>query len=280
MEKSQFSTNIGGAVFYSKVHRFDGLDEFLDAYKAAPDVPGNHRFSSEWSGGLDKPQSIAHARTGFDLYVPMAEKLIDKLQLADLDMPVKQWHSRMVGSTPNVPAFLAGEPECMWALENDSSDTSPIRVYVSTTSSSSIKAEALVERGTTVLALVMALATTRPVELWLFSELGYYGRGSNGAIATVRMNTTPLQLGVAAYLLCHQGFTRGLLYDYCDHFMQQDGAFAWGSAFGETRDALMREVLGCGPLDIILQGPRDNDDQFKNPIPWIQKQIDKVAATV
>src|SRR4029450_10054823 len=98
--------------------------------------------------------------------VPSDEERLTRIEReADLATLRPEWHSSVAGAFPSVPDFLAGIPECMRRRVVQPNELTPLTVWICTTSSGGVEFEDLQRRGVAVLALAMALANARPVEI-------------------------------------------------------------------------------------------------------------------
>jgi len=118
------------------------------------------------------------------------------------------WQTRndVVGGLPNVPAFLAGHPMSMRRRVRVAKEQAPLGILVDMTTSAGVSQDFMVKRGTLVIALVRMLALRRPITLHVTSGLAA-GSPSNpdgqrsACYVTTRIETTPLDLSRAAYML-------------------------------------------------------------------------------
>jgi len=147
---------------------FDDVSEFVTATQTTP----RHKtklWDMAFCGNMTAAQACSTARLGDEKLATRAKALTATLGV-ELDMPAPHWMPAVAGAFPNVPAFLAGEHESMLALADDTDDKTPVRIWASITSSYDVEPAALEKRGAAILALVMLLIRTRPVELFIYHE--------------------------------------------------------------------------------------------------------------
>ena len=150
---------------------YSSLAEFASDCRLAGVVKNyTHAGESTWWGGDSMGTLLDKCLSGEERHIAKAESLIEQLR-EEIEIPRSTWSPSAYGAFPDVGSFLAGEIECMRHMQSDPSATTPVRIYFDPTSWAGIDASDLVERGVAALALTMALAQMRPVELWTYSDL-------------------------------------------------------------------------------------------------------------
>jgi hypothetical protein len=223
----------------------------------------------KWTGGESINQTYYFAQYGNKSLVPEAEKLISKIE-TQISIPRKLWTRNVAGSFCAVPDHLAGRPTAMRRLIHESSEHTPINIYVRPNSSANITAEQLQKRGIAILALVMALARLRPINL----NYCFLGDSKNDAFHTcliARIETAPLNLAQACYVLTSAGFYRTLSFSLA----HQVNGFRGNRVrtFEETEEIIYHN-LGKDPKQTLIIGPvHHNDPIINTSIIWINEQI-------
>lgn len=272
------------------IHKFESVAALGRAVDAIKDESRTRRTGGisansgmnlkEWTGETFH-ESIASAINGNTDRVAEAEKLLDKLQTS-IEVKTRQWGSAVAGAFPCVPDYLIGQPESMRQLDVTSSDTTPLRVFVCTSSTMSVEWDHLKQRGVAILAATMALCQSRPVELWTFTT--FNGDGDHGECnVMVRINASPLCLSEACVALCSVGYDRNL-------------CMAWGYAndsyhgsyprdvrdnLGNEADctAACRRLLGASDDDLVIPPSSCHFTQItSDPVGWVQKIINQYTA--
>jgi hypothetical protein len=253
--------------------KFNSLAAFAEACREKK-LKTEHDSSYErsWTGET-LHECLKKATGGDESLVGKAETMVDSLE-ANFETPSRRWSPNVAGAYPNVPDVLAGLPENMRYLEESCSSSSPVRVFVCTTSSAGVDAETLRNRGVAILAFVMLLTRTRPVELWTFTALD--GKDEEGASnVMVRIKTDPLCLSEACYALTSVGVDRLLTHSWSKRHNGYTGGWARGFAYngGAEGAASVRHLVTDNPIDLVL-GPTWHGDQIvTDPIGWVKDQL-------
>jgi len=146
------------------------------------------------------------------------------------------------------------------------SETSAIKIYINPSSSGSIQAKDVHNRGIACAATIIALSRVRPIELVIWD---IWGREKKGAVL-IDLPTKPLDIGTILFAVSHPNFARSFYYPlvrdklkYVDHIPT------------EARNELAaRQALGLAGNDIILP-ILYGEDEFKEPIKWVRKTLEK-----
>lgn len=257
----------GGATDHWRI--FDGPSELASM--------GANEFWRErggrWYGGTGA-QARAWARNGKPDEVAASDALMTALE-AQAELIVTRSHSiisDVAGMVPNVPAFLAGQPLAMRRRQRDHSERAPVAVIVDTTISAGVSHETLQKRGAAILAFVRLLSARRAVELYAGVGVGTDSYRGGAAYVMTRIDTAPLDLARAAFMLCHTSATRLLGYGAAKGF---NGHWPYG------RDALnvvaWREVAAqafphCTDI-VAVPGLHLFDPLLRDPTAWILARL-------
>lgn len=251
-----------------------------------------------WYGGITGEQSVAMLTTGDTACVAEAERMLTQF---DLHMATsgRQLDLSPAGFMPCVPVYIGGEPECMYDLVDCESDASPMKIIVNPTSSAGVDADTLRQRGTIILAAVMALAAVRPVQLEVMCmmdsaktfQLPPAAGTSKRRLCSVSMmrvaiNSAPLDLASAGYALSHPGFVRHVLYGLCvDQFgasgswPRVDGA-TMSNTRGEATEVVTLELLGEDPAQtLLIPAVYLHDPIVNEPKRWVSEVLAKYGQT-
>jgi hypothetical protein len=264
-----------------KIKRYPSIASLaLHAEQTGADKVEERRGGSRpaWFGHETAADTLAKARRGDTALVPEAERLIAQLA-AEIDVPERPWIADCAGAYPVVPDFLAGMPDCMRRRDTVEHDESPVRIFVCLTSSGSLKAEAMSRRGCAILALVMALSRIRPVELNVFS-VGR--RGEKESVIVAPINTAPLDLATACYVLTSAGFTRRLCYGLAQKHHFGTGGIKWPERYGadDYLPGLLRRLGGHPETDLIIDAATAWDALISDPVPWINARLARYRGEV
>ncbi len=131
----------------------------------------------------------------------------------------------------------------------------------------------MAQRGTAILALVMALADMRPVELWTYTAMdgGEYRVGYSNIM--IRINSAPLCLSEACYALTSGGLCRNLTYDFARHHT----GFTGGWCERHESEESLREMVGASPQDLLIRAADEKDKAlFADPIKWVNDHLERL----
>lgn len=184
----------------------------------------------------------------------------------------------VVGAVPNVPAFLAGHPQCMRRRQRTMRDTAPLAIYMDLTSSAGISAEDVQNRGVVLLALTRLLVEHRPVELWVGTGLGASRRS---ATVAWRIDTAPLDLARAAYHVSATAMARGFGYEMVHAELKMwDGQWPFGSHELHCRTAEERLKQVFSGQELMYIPPIFlGDAMTKDPVGWVKRVMAQYVGT-
>lgn len=265
MRKSQYNTIT-----------FDSMAD-LAAYMT-PDKCLHHGGNgTNWFGGATAEQAIKMLTTGDTSMVAEAERMLSKFDI-HISTVGAQMDASVAGFAPCVPAFLGGSPESMFDMLECESNTAPLKVIVDPSSSAGIEVDVLRKRGATILAAVMALSATRPVQLELVCQLDCAearcflrpDRAGLHRYCAIRIpiNSTPLDLPTACFGLSHQGFARRVAYGLAKH--EYGSPLQWGVIPGVNMMAPREEATVRACIDLLGE---DYDNTLFIPASFLQDPI-------
>ena len=236
--------------------------------------------SRSWFNNESTDDSLRLALTGDVSLVPDAEKLMSSLD-AQVETSRRAWEASPVGPFCVIPEALAGLPTPMRRPILVEDDRAPISIYACTTSSAGVDAKVLQRRGTAILALVLALSRLRPVTL---HAIGIGNGVKDGeTIVTCQINTAPLDLATACYVLTSAGFTRRLMYSLAKRLNGFSGRWPRNRFYSYGKpdayyDHLRDDVLGLSPENtLMIQAAQLNDELVTQPVAWINRQVARFA---
>lgn len=226
-----------------------------------------------WYGGETVADSLRMAETGSVALVSAAKALLSQLDSA-IETPRRTWARSPAGAFACVPEAIAGLPTPMRRQSYDTSEHAPITVLAISTSSAGIKAATLQQRGTTILALVMALARSRPVSLHSVSILD--GKAGGETVWSIRINTAPLDLATACYTLTSAGFARRLNYRLAARLNSSRGRWPVRFQYHNPTpyyEYLAQELTPDPSRTLVIGAAQLGDELLSQPVTWINKQI-------
>lgn len=175
--------------------------------------PGCYDYREEWAGNLTLKEAGKSCAEGDLSLVEASDKILTKIEA---EFSFVTGHAETIatvaGGAVNVPAMLSGSPMCMRRRRQTVSEIGPITVMVDSGALAEVSPETMRRRGVAVLALVRVLSRIRPVDLWVSAAHWAGSRGDVSVMTAVRIETAPLDLARAAFVLVHPAFHRRLMF--------------------------------------------------------------------
>lgn len=238
--------------------------------------------NDSWAGG-SFDHCVSTLNKGDASSADKAQKIFDKLLLSGIEAPrLKTLQPSVVGFMPIVPNVIAGVPDCMWKREETDilAENTPVTIYVDVVVSSGITTQELFDRGVAILALTMALSTIRPIDLYAVAMCDILADGHACGTIT-RIETRPLDLARASWMLTSNGFARRLMHSgamyHRDTIYNTHAPFCWGmSPNNPAYVSKFKSIVGMTPEDIFIPGGWLYDNLMKNnPVAWVNKMIEQ-----
>jgi hypothetical protein len=256
-----------------------GLDKyiFMDAGEIPDVIDANvgafRGHGGDWEG--DTVSSFrSKAAVGDNSLVEESERFLAEIE--DQVPMSRGWRNvdDVVGAVPNVPAFLAGHPQCMRRRERAARDNAPLAIYMDLTSSGGIDASDVARRGVVLLALCRMLVEHRAVELWVGASLGGWSRGGSGTVAW-RIDTTPLDLARAAYHIGATAMSRLFGYKLNQSLNRTGGAWPFNNydLHVRTAEERLRRIMDHGGDLLYIPGIYLTDPMTRDPIGWLKRTM-------
>lgn len=232
-------------------------------------------FSTSWYNNETEEETLRKAELGDTSLVAAAEEQLSKLDTA-IETPRNVWERNVAGAYACVPDVLAGLPTPMRRMVHQRDETNPITIYVDTASSAYISAEVFAQRGITILALVMALTRIRPVQLFQMDNGDGYKDGTGETVVISEINTHPLDLATACYVLTSVAFARRLCYSLEEVHNGFSGQWARGYSHSNPTlyyDGLKTRLGVDASRCLMIPGAHLRDELITSPLAWIERQI-------
>lgn len=242
-----------------------------------------HRWDTSgataWFGRETAEKTLDLTNLGDTKLVPRAQALLSKLETS-IQVPKRTWEPSPSGAFCIVPELLSGTPTPMRRIVQTRDDRAPIDIYVVLSCSAGIKAETLMQRGIVILALALALSRSRPISLHVVDIGNGNYDGTGETTLTARINTAPLDLARACYVLTSAGFVRRLMYGL------EQKLNGWSGGWPEPRagwsysnpapyyEKLKRQVSRDPSRCLLIPGAQYGDELLSQPLVWIKKQVD------
>lgn len=205
---------------------------------------------------------------GLDQTQAMVDKFTEELAVSS---PV--WVRDIAGYHPDVPAYLAGEPESMWNIDYIQSDRSPLRVWIGLTGTWSVSDDQLLERGIALAAFALALVNKRPVYITPYVNghtYGDRGRSVQHSIVSWDIQTSPVVLSQLMANLSRPEISR---YTGLPTTRLNDDRVPRSIPFGYLERKHIEHILA--PDDLFIPPVKSSDLLLNNPIKWVKEQLVK-----
>ena len=236
------------------------------------------RGADQWCGGLDAKESVRRCHAGDISRVAPSDALLSRFERFAFQSLRREWRDDISGQVPNVPAFIAGTPLAMRRRAKVESPAAPLAIVVDLTSSANISPDMLERRGAAILAVVRVLSARRPVELWAGTMTDADGR-KNASAHFARIETAPLDLARAAFVLVSPAFPRQLCYgaSRADGF---EGAWPYGNDDASRRFMadILRPAMPHVEDFLAIPAAHISDDMTRNPELWIENTLARLEA--
>lgn len=249
-----------------RVVRFESIPHLAKRCESMPEKwQGTNLHDTQ---GMRYQAAITKALDGDLEQIKDAERMLDQINSLSTTVNVPQWVNGMAGMFPDVPAYLAEEPECMRYRRVEEDTATPIGIWVDLTSSGGISHGVLVKRGMAILALAMKLEQLRPIEVNLM-----VGSPSNGVCVVVPVDSKPLNLAVTCFGMCHSAFARLLMYSV----VRVESNNLVGSLTREESE--WRRYLDIPKHDVVIASAYlSNEDAIvADPVGWVNAQLAKLG---
>lgn len=187
--------------------RFDAPAAFASFLTDGPAAVSPYLTKSDhddWAGAT-AAETRARAVAGNAALTSVCDRLLAQMETAtDFATARHATVAAVAGGVPCVPAYLAGSPLSMRRRVRVLDDSAPLSVVVDIGISAAVTHDTIQRRGAAALALVRLLAAVRPVSLWVVTgqRISRYAENKSDAALAVRLDTAPLDVARAAWLLC------------------------------------------------------------------------------
>lgn len=234
-----------------------------------PSTTGRRNVASRKSGN-EVTKSVPIAKAMLEHGSNDTDSISALVEQFSFELPTTQRVTRasVRGHRVNMSAYLVGSPLNMIKRDVDTSDHSPLRIWIGTTSSWGIKPADINKRGAALAAFALALSARRTVYITPYVILG---SGANSAIISVDLQSSPLYLNeLAAHM--NVNLTR-FLGIYACRTLNNDCDGGWPKDY--NNEAAMRNHLGAAPDDVYLGSIHRDDPLLIDPIKWIKANLAK-----
>jgi hypothetical protein len=253
------------------IHLYDSCGALADAALASK---GMESDADDWKGGLTAAEAVRRSHSGDMARVAPSDALLARFERFGFASPRRVWTNDVTGALPDVQAYLAGHPLAMRRRAKVTDTASPLAIIVDLSSSQGVRVPALEKRGAAILALVRIMSARRPVELWAGCALDANG-GKNASVCLARIDTAPLDLARAAFVLVGASFPRHICYGLGKGLDGFSGGWPYGS-HTISRTMLRDMIAPAFPhvSDMLCVPAAHVDDKIHNdPEAWIESRL-------
>lgn len=224
----------------------------------------------------DQLRVITKLQDGDMSLVAESDAFINKLM--DEQFLSRAWGQRtdVMGSLPDVPAFIAGQPMNMRRRVRLKKPVGPLSIFLETTGSSQVmEGSTPIKRGAALLALTRVLSEQRPISLWTCATYGSHNE-LNGLIC--RVETTPLDLARAAWMLVDLTSMAHACYEVMHRILgYSPGSWAYGTPDLERRYSgdIFSRFLEPGSDVLFVPAMFAGDPLCRDPYRWLRDMLTK-----
>lgn len=229
-------------------HQFDSLSAFLAHVESTPihDSNAGTMESSnstgrgrEWDMGVESVKRAASlADSGWaDGRDKLVSGLLDLREHASGHTDRPAWDTQAAGFFPNVPAYVAGSPECMWIREN-TPDRPVVRLLVHGSASANIPAQTMMNRG---IAIASAVDDLESQGLSAEVTLVFTFDGTHRVDVVVKGAGQVLDPATMAFCLAHPAMFRRLAFRWVEGIKDASDSLAF--SYGTPTDLKADDIV-------------------------------------
>lgn len=217
-------------------------------------------------------------------YQQGAEKIKDVVdQVMEHYDPAPELQHGITGHFPDVPAFIAGDPECMFKYSDVDSKKNVYKIYFGSGASCAVSKERMFNFGAAMVKIVDKLEseknTVELVSVWPITRNEEYGTVST----VIKRAGDFVDISQLAYTMTHSSFLRRSLFAVMETFTENNGENILRSSYG-TAVRLDENYLKAAGLDttnsIIIPGLGHGPDQcgtIDEAVKWLRETVNEQA---
>lgn len=261
---------------------FATMSDFLDAASKDASIPdrSSRKVSySSWSGTRTWEEALDVARHGWPEGTSRVQAIAAQIGVARAKRPIVV-HD-VVGDTVDVPAYLAGIPNCMTRWEEGEEYTTGgkiVRIVLNASVSAGVGQDAIFQRGAAVVALSDLLEQSgRSVEITLACGVENAGQKHETYI-TLKRPDLPLSPDVLTFAACHPAMLRRMLFSLWESIPEIRSGFRCytGGSYGHPSEVSQRGDIYIGSAYLPAL-------DWANPATvetWIKSQLAACGVTI
>lgn len=269
----------------------DGATDLVDAAKALKPNHPEAFYDWEDEGWAGDHGDVACEKliNGDSEYIAASDALMSKLE--DLTgQATRTWNNELApaGGAVHIGNYIAGNPLTMRRRIRAVSDAAPLTVVVDLSSSSFVTAETLIKRGSAILAFVRIISGARPVTLYAATNFfcdAHRQSGRTSCAVVTRIETAPLDLARAAYMLNNPAMSRHLGFSIItalDCGNQRHGSLPFPYCNAESYMANLTQYWArvFPGTEMLAVAPLYGKHATINPEAWIRTTLAKYGNTL
>ncbi len=241
--------------------------------------------SGYWDNNVGFDGALKMATQGWPEGATQIAKQLDSLPPRAEVLP--DWSMDVAGVMCNVPAFIAGEPECMWHMSECKREERRLTLIVNGSYSASINADKLVKYAVAVTAITRSLEASGinvAVYSVSVSTIGLHNASADGGYygVAIREFGEPLDLAKVAFAF-HPAFLRRVAFAWRE-ITPEVAATGIGSGYygipQNVSPKVLEAMFGLAP-GMLITLPSPNDVLLKvsdpDPMKVLQEAVEKAV---
>jgi hypothetical protein len=195
---------------FESVAEYAAYVDALPRAKGAGDRSETHEPTHSWDLGLGRGPAIEYA-SGAKIWTEGAERIVEGIATAEaMRAPLETTTigSDVAGFMPDVPAYLAGVPECMRTFETTESPSEIVSIGL-TGFTCNTSADAMLNRGIALLSLVDVLESSG-YRCEIVADFAIAGRNTLRSRIYIKRAGDHWDPTSAAFAMAHPAFFRRL----------------------------------------------------------------------
>lgn len=254
-----------------------------------PGAPGHGDSSidgrDDFHGTRNMQEAVDLALNGWMDGAKRIAKKLDTLPATSEVLP--DWMLDVAGSIVNVPAFITGEPECMWRMSECKRDEHRVAIVVSGVYSGSVTSHQAMNYAVAIAATVRALEASgiNPAVYMITTTTGrgdeeHFGNDTAGYSIAVREFGEPLDLARIAFAF-HPSFLRRIQFGW-QEMNSEAIKIGWGRGPYGSVGSISKEVTDklLGDIGYVALLPALNAISSQHEDKMIATIRDSVNATL
>lgn len=249
------------------LREFSGLKDLTTFLETTPQDDGwsnhaddNYPFNERWCGASSYTEAKASLTKGANV------NEIKKAITRGAGATTKRKRTLgVIGGCPNVPAYLAGSPACMYRMDTVKS-RGAYNVHVDVGVHSGISRQEICEAGIEILIRVLQLSSKYPVNLYV-GDFGIHDKKVYGHAVKIMDAGRPYNTARVSYALTEAGFLRvfGLgVIERSGQFWDVGASYGYGRPLTKIErknavETVFKNAISLSTLEVI----QDEREAFK-----------------